>query len=259
MSVAGLNSDRLFFQWQPDILIQVGDKVAFIECVENDFASVNHQLELPTQSNQSHSLALQKIEKLLQKITTPSFWKSNWNQIVFWFQAQRSRRLILWGILTAIVLWGISSMILFFNVPNISWQKSISASMILLLGGFGDVFGGLGEDQVPLWVVIFCLSITLISLLFLLGVVGLIADSILSLNFLRKRFLYPPAIILSLSVLADLGNGLPTYYSSFSIKSLLLVHILMIVSLPRKSLGLREILLKNYLIQILVALRAFLR
>ncbi len=183
LSVAGLNSDRLFFQWQPDTLIQIGDKVAFIECVENDFASVSHQLELPTQSNRSHSLALQKIEKLFQKITSSSFWKSKWNQIVFWFQAQRSRRLILWGIPTAIVLWGISSMILFFNVPNISWQKSTSASMILLLGGFGDVFGGLGEDQVPLWVVIFCLSITLISLLFLLGVVGLIADSILSSKF----------------------------------------------------------------------------
>ena len=194
LSITGLNSDRLFFQWQPDTLIQVGDKVAFIECVDNDFASVSHQLELPTQSNQSHSLALQKIEKWFQKIASPSFWKSKWNQIVFWFQAQRSRRLILWGILTAIILWGISSMILFFNVPNISWQKSISASMILLLGGFGDVFGGLGEDQVPLWVVIFCLSITLISLLFLLGVVGLIADSILSSKFeFFKRSLPLPA------------------------------------------------------------------
>ena len=194
LSITGLNSDRLFFQWQPDTLIQVGDKVAFIECVDNDFASVSHQLELPTQSNQSHFLALQKIEKLLQKIASLSFWKSKWNQIVFWFQAQRSRRLILWGILTAIILWGISSMILFFNVPNISWQKSISASMILLLGGFGDVFGGLGEDQVPLWVVIFCLSITLISLLFLLGVVGLIADSILSSKFeFFKRSLPLPA------------------------------------------------------------------
>ena len=83
LSVAELNSDRLFFQWQPDTLIQVGDKVAFIECVENDFASVSHQLKLPTQSNQSHSLALQNIEKLLQKITSLSFWKSKWNQIVF--------------------------------------------------------------------------------------------------------------------------------------------------------------------------------
>ena len=83
LSVAGLNSDRLFFQWQPDTLIQVGDKVAFIECVENDFALVSHQLKLPTQSNQSHSLALQNIEKLLQKITSLSFWKSKWNQIVF--------------------------------------------------------------------------------------------------------------------------------------------------------------------------------
>ena len=181
LSITGLNSDRLFFQWQPDTVVQVGDKLAFIEYVENDFASLNHrQLELPARSN---SQTLQKIEKLFQKITNSSFWKSKWNEVVFWFQAQRSRRLVLWGIITAITLWGISSVILFFNVPNISWQKAISASMILLLGGFGDVFGGLGEDQVPLWVVIFCLSITLVSLLFVLGVVGLIADSILSSKF----------------------------------------------------------------------------
>jgi voltage-gated potassium channel Kch len=126
---------------------------------------------------------LQRIDQLLLKITGSAFWKSKWHQISSWFQAVRSRRLILWGVITAITLWGISSVVLFFNVPNISWQKAVSASMILLLGGFGDVFGGLSEDQVPLWVVIFCLSITLISLLFVLGVVGLIADSILSSKF----------------------------------------------------------------------------
>jgi len=69
-------------------------------------------------------------------------------------------------------------------VPNISWQKAISTSIILLLGGYGDVFGGLGgEDQVPLWLMLFCVSITLISLLFVLGVIGLIADRILSSKF----------------------------------------------------------------------------
>jgi len=138
LSIADPNSERLFFQWEPDTIVQVGDKIAFIEFVENDFSTTSRQY---------------------------------------------SELTILWGIITAIVLWGISSIVLFLNVPNISWQKAISASMILLLGGFGDVFGGLGEDQVPLWVVIFCLSITLISLLFVLGVVGLIADSILSAKF----------------------------------------------------------------------------
>lgn len=186
LSVSDPSSNRLFFQWEPDDLVEVGDKVAFIEYVENDFSTSSRHLKL-NELNE-HSLhtgysSFQKIDQLLQKLTGLVFWKSKWHQIVSWFKAVRSRRLILWGIITAITLWGISSVVLYFNVPNISWQKAISASMILLLGGFGDVFGGLGEDQVPVWVVIFCLSVTLISLLFVLGVVGLIADTILSSKF----------------------------------------------------------------------------
>ncbi|OYQ63686.1 hypothetical protein B9G53_15685 [Pseudanabaena sp. SR411] len=184
LSVTDHNSDRLFFQWEPDTIIHVDDRVAFIEFVENDFSTPSRLAQLTDfPSIHPSSSALQRIDQLLLKITGSAFWKSKWHQISSWFQAVRSRRLILWGVITAITLWGISSVVLFFNVPNISWQKAVSASMILLLGGFGDVFGGLSEDQVPLWVVIFCLSITLISLLFVLGVVGLIADSILSSKF----------------------------------------------------------------------------
>jgi len=183
LSIAEPNCDRLFFQWQPDTLIQVGDRVAFVEFVENDFSNNSRHYQLAESTLDNNAPAFQGMMQLLLKIAGSAFWKSKWHQISSWFRAVRSRRLILWGVITAITLWGISSVVLFLNVPNISWQKAISASMILLLGGFGDVFGGLGEDQVPLWVVIFCLSITLISLLFVLGVVGLIADSILSSKF----------------------------------------------------------------------------
>ena len=183
LSITDANSDRLFFQWEPDTIVQVDDRVAFIEFVENDFSTTSRNFQLIESSLDPNSSTLKRIEQLLLKITGLTFWKSKWHQLSSWFQAVRSRRLILWGVITAIILWGISSVVLFFNVPNISWQKATSTSMILLLGGFGDVFGGLDEDQVPLWVVIFCLSITLISLLFVLGVVGLIADSILSSKF----------------------------------------------------------------------------
>ena len=185
LSIAGLNPDRLFFQWQPDTVVRVGDKIAFIEFVENEFATNNRkELALRESPDRSNSFNYQKIDQLLQKITGSIFWAAKWNQIVLWFRAERSRLLILWGVVTAILLLIASSVILYFNVPNITWQKAISSSMILLLGGYGDVFGGLGgEDQVPLWLMVYCISITLISLLFVLGVVGLIADRILSSKF----------------------------------------------------------------------------
>ncbi|MCA6598049.1 MAG: NAD-binding protein [Pseudanabaena sp. M090S1SP1A06QC] len=189
LSIAELHPDRLFFQWQPNQFVQVGDKVAIIEYVEHNFASnflekVNSYSEL----DNSHFTTIQKIHQSVKRLIHPSLLisicKSKWKKLFTWIQAKRSRSLVLWGMITATVLLGLSSTVLYLNVPNISLQKSISTSVILLLGGYGDVFGGLvGEDQVPLWIMLFCITITLISLLFVLGVIGLIADSILSSKF----------------------------------------------------------------------------
>jgi voltage-gated potassium channel Kch len=185
LSIPSLNPDRLFFQWQPDTMVQIDDKIAFIEYVENDFATTSSRQFESTeqQSSQSNSFTLKNIYQLFQKYTATAFWASLSHKIISWFQAERSRRLILWGISAAVILWGISSVVLRFNIENISWQKAMSASMILLLGGYGDVFGGLTEDAVPFWLTIFCLSVTMFSVLFVLGVLGLIADSILSSKF----------------------------------------------------------------------------
>jgi Trk K+ transport system NAD-binding subunit len=185
LSITGTNIDRLFFQWQPDTVLEVGDQIAFIEYVENDFATKirKHQIELEVESQ----FSLPKLFPAIQKLASFDFWtsqiKAKWKQFFLWINGDRTRRLVGWGIVTAIALLAISSAILFFNVKDISLQKAISTSVILLLGGYGDVFGGLGEDQIPFWLMIFCISITLISLLFVLGVVGLIADSILSSKF----------------------------------------------------------------------------
>ena len=180
-----LHSDRLFFQWQPDRLLQVGDRVALIEYMEND-VSATQQYRL-TQFGLDRAEAPSLLRQLgrfgKKQLFNQSFWRSQIKKLQLWLRAKRSRQLILWGILIALILWITSSIVLFLNVPNISWQKAISTGMILLLGGFGDVFGGLTEDQVPTWVVIFCLAVTLISLLFVLGVIGLIADTILSSKF----------------------------------------------------------------------------
>jgi hypothetical protein len=90
----GLILIALFFQWQPDTLIQVGDKVDSIECVENDFAlSGKFSLELPT--NLINLLPFSFAEhrkKAAVKNHKSDLWKSKWNwDACLWFQAQRSR------------------------------------------------------------------------------------------------------------------------------------------------------------------------
>jgi Trk K+ transport system NAD-binding subunit len=169
--------DRLFFQWHPHTVFQVGDQIAVVELVEQELSH-------------SHSVSASVSKSPWQKLTCQwwqianlGFWRSQWQQFRQWVQGDRTRQLIFWSIITTVVLWVMSAIILFLNIPNISWQKAASTSIILLLGGFGDVFGGLEEHGLPLWLVIYSLSITLVSLLFVLGIIGIIADKILSSKF----------------------------------------------------------------------------
>ncbi len=188
LSIATPPNPHLFFQWQPERILEIGDKIAFIELLDRDTFSF-HQSDtlpenksVPNHPSQWHSIS-QTISLWTTLWTKLDFWLKQWHKAKAWIIAERSRQLVCWGIIIAIALAIATVCILVNNVSTISMPKAISISMILLLGGFGDVFGGLGEDQVPFWVLMYCLSVTLVSLLFLLGIVGLVADQILTSKF----------------------------------------------------------------------------
>ncbi len=186
LSFPSTDSDRSFYQWQPDTTIEAGDKIVYIEEV------INHQITEPE-------------PKRLKPSIPHSIWRSPYTliraklkpaieQFRQWLREQLTRPLIGVSLAIGIVLWIISAVLLKFNVAGITWQKAITAGFIILLGGFGDVFGGLQTDPVPLWVQLICLLITAIGILFLLGVLGLIADSLLSYRFeSRAKHLPIPA------------------------------------------------------------------
>ncbi|MDX2256392.1 MAG: NAD-binding protein [Pseudanabaenaceae cyanobacterium bins.39] len=176
--------DRLFFQWEPHTTFQVGDQIAFIELVEHDLLpSHSHVPNFGNLSPHPNQSLWQRLITKLRQSLNPKVWQSQWYQFQQWIKGDRTRQLILWSTITTLILWLISTAILFFNVPNMSWQKAASTSIVLLLGGFGDIFGGLEENRLPLWLVLYCLSITLVSLLFVLGIISIIADKILSSKF----------------------------------------------------------------------------
>lgn len=183
LSFPSNDSERSFYQWQPDTTIEAGDKIVYIEEV------INHQTI--------------ELEPKRPKTSIPySIWRSPYTlvrdklnplikQLQQWLQEQQTRPLIGVSFAIGIVLWVISAVLLKFNVVGLTWEKAITAGFIILLGGFGDVFGGLQTDPVPLWVLLICLLVTAIGILFLLGVLGLIADSLLSYRF-ASRSKHPP-------------------------------------------------------------------
>ncbi|RMH67096.1 MAG: potassium transporter TrkA [Cyanobacteria bacterium J003] len=169
---------RLFNHWPPDLCFQAGDRPIWIERVER---------VTPSPMSEPHPLQqlLQWVRQFPEQVQR--FWQ--------WIHRDRSRELIFNGLWIGSSLWLLTAILLRYNVPKLTWQKAFAAGFILLLGGFGDVFGGLDNDPVPPWLLVVCILVAIVSLLFIVGILGLLAEKLLQarFDFLKKRPPLPAA------------------------------------------------------------------
>ncbi|NJO78718.1 MAG: potassium transporter TrkA [Cyanobacteria bacterium RM1_2_2] len=203
-------TEHTFYHWHPDTVTHAGDTIAYIEALGQtptrlQINRVSRSYEPSPQTQRSQSI-WRKLHSVLQTgIRAKSI------ELVQWIQAQRNYKTVGIGLLAAFCLWMLATVLLKTNVEGMTWTKAISNGAILLLGGYGDVFGGIeaGEaDDIPAWINFVCLSITITSFLFILGVFGFIAESLLSsqFDFLRKRFPIPKRNHVVIIGLGQLGR-----------------------------------------------------
>ena len=166
-------ASSVFHRWQPYVKVSAGDRIAYIEVVSEP--------DTPEKNKNPFTLAQHWIED----------WKDWRRRLRNWRQSseQATERVVAIAFLTALILWMIGTLLLKATVPSITWVRAISLGAILLLGGYGDVFGGFAPSGTPGCVQLVCLFITLTSILVVLGVLGLLADQLLSsrFDFLQKR------------------------------------------------------------------------
>ncbi len=166
-------ASSVFHRWQPHVRVTPGDRIAYIE--------VDAEADPPKRNN--------------NPLTVLANWVEDWGdwqrRLKGWRQSseQSLERVVAIALLTAIVLWVSGTLLLKATIPGLVWVKAVTLGAILLLGGYGDVFGGFGMPNAPGWVLLVCLLITLTSILVVLGVAGLVADRLLSsrFDFLQKR------------------------------------------------------------------------
>ncbi len=168
-------ASSIFHRWQPHVRISAGDRITYIEAVDESNppkASKNPLIAIGQWLEDWHSGDWRRRLK-------------NWRQP----SEQSLERVVAIALLTALVLWMTGSILLKFTVPGVTWVRAIVLGAVLLLGGFGDVFGGFAPSGTPGWVQLICLVITLASIVVVLGVSGLVADQLLSSRFafLQKR------------------------------------------------------------------------
>jgi Trk K+ transport system NAD-binding subunit len=170
-------SGEPFFSWNPNTLIQAGDVITYIERVESRPVASVPQTNFWEQLQQR----LASIS-LLSRLRNFNLGETS-NRLLNWIQENQLRRNIILAATLALVM-GINTSAILRSEVGVSWPKAIQTSLVLLLGGFGDVFGGLDQElPVAPWVMGLSFLTTLISAIFVLGVFGLVADAMLSARF----------------------------------------------------------------------------
>ncbi|MGQ9870502.1 NAD-binding protein [Leptodesmis sp.] len=212
------NSESIFYQWPTDTRIRPGDTLIYIEQVESS--------KIPPSSTQDKR-NWQWLGQHVQRLA-PGNWRLAVTRAWNWINRERTRRLTGLGFLLAFLLGILGAVLLKLTVEGMTWQAAISSAVILLLGGYGDVFGGLEVIvPIPWWVQVICLLITAISILFVLSVLGLLADRLLStrFEFLRRRPPIPQANHVVLVGLGRVGQRIAALLYEFRQPFVCLTHL----------------------------------
>ena len=166
-----------FHQWEPEAPVQAGDTLIYIE-VNEKLAEGWEKSATPTKRN---SRFWQRIVKglswgsLKQKLNT--FWDST-------AQSQTERVAIISGVIVFILL--IIGTILYSlnSSPYISLRDAFNTTIVLLLGGYDNLFGQLPlQLELPWWLHLFSFCLTVIGTIFVGILYAMLTEKILSSRF----------------------------------------------------------------------------
>ena len=183
-----------FYQWNLEERVELGDTLVCLEITEQHSSHLDAEVDAfwqqkirPRRSMVARSLgySLKLIERFFRD--NRSFREDIANRInQFWqfsFQ-QRVRQIAIIYCFILLLLLPIGTLLFHAYYPNISWLSAFSATAILLLGGYGDVFGNLlPEVSLPWWLQLFSLLLALVGTAFVGVLYALITESLLSLRF----------------------------------------------------------------------------
>jgi Trk K+ transport system NAD-binding subunit len=179
--------------WDPDQPVQPGDSVFVLEA--SDWRAL------------SAGLAPSPSQPESKPGRSPGgVWQWIRNRIGQFWKAGGPRRVVVVAGVFAIALLSVGTMLFRFALPDYQPWESFYATVILLLGGFGDVFGGLEpESPFPWWLRLFSLLLALTGIALTGLLYGLITEHLLSIQFqfLQRR---PPVPRQNHIVIVGLGG-----------------------------------------------------
>ncbi len=192
---ASLHLPKEFYQWKPEAVVEAGDTLVYVEMTDT----------LISYPQQPVTAVLRALKPTKAVLRAPRwFWyglirgrirrklKQQWHK--FWHSIYRSQNRIqqiatIYGI-TVFILWLLGVVLFSLYYPEIGIQEALYAPAVLLLGGYGDLFGSIKFTSqpepalnMPWWLRLFSFGLTLSGSAFVGVLYALITDTLLGARF----------------------------------------------------------------------------
>lgn len=175
-----------FYQWKPEQLIKENDTIFYLEIADYFFS---HQRQIMNKKSSK-----KEVNKIFNyKI----YWDKLQHKIQYFLQLtwlQQLRKIAIISSIIVIFLLIIGTLLFYDYYPQTTLISAFYATIILLLGGYGDLFGDFQQIPfIPWWLQLFALLLTLIGTAFIGVLYALLIERLLysKLEFIKSRPPFP--------------------------------------------------------------------
>jgi Trk K+ transport system NAD-binding subunit len=194
------------FQWEPSDTVQAGDTISYIEVSDR-------RMELPAQKRSSW---FQQIQIALPAIGRNLQWQTLRQRLLkFWQESNQTQRV---GSVSALIILSLYSCGVisykFYYGEQITWQNAFNIALVLILGGYDNLFGGsLKLDFLIAWQLqLFSIVMTIAGTIFIGIFYAMLTERLLAarFQFSKRRPPMPKAHHVVLIGLGRVGQRVAT-------------------------------------------------
>jgi Trk K+ transport system NAD-binding subunit len=188
-----------FYQWDPDTRLQAGDTLTYIEATE---AIVN----APTAYNRQRGV--------WQDVHPVLLWQTLQQHLFqFWRESTQTQRVALLSSVVMVSLFISGAVLYRVQYPDLTLQDALNVSLVLVIGGFDNLFGQLKVPfPIPWWLHLFSVGMTIAGTLFIGILYATLTERVLAarFQFLKRRPPVPKAEHIVLVGLGRVGQRVAT-------------------------------------------------
>lgn len=190
---------KAFHDWELDTLLLPNDTLTYIEITNR------HIFKPQPYAKRSYYPWWQFWQKRIKSLS----WENLKQKLIaFWLTSYRDRlrRVAIVCAVTVFLLLLLGTILFHWHSPEITLPQALYTTAILLLGGYADLFGDFPPAaNIPWWLQLFSLGLTLIGTAFVGVLYALLTEALLSarFQFLQRR---PPIPVKDHVVLVGLGR-----------------------------------------------------